>query len=376
MTTITTYTVPEAERSRLASLAPWRVETIDLPSGPRKLPSWCRGGHINWRWPFSNSPDYMVRCATDPLAFSTSGAPVWRMFDWQDGSKKGRGWIAEREGVAACHYHDGQISLTEFEEHVRWIEKPSLENGLKGEAETRKYQMLATSQQDGYAGRHFDITLSAQVIPIYSRETGTVMTAVKHGTKLRLRGPWHGGAPDGYTETSYWIDEHAARYGSWINRRKWYDRGGYFGLYIKPEILLDILATYEPHVPWAMVTESWRGRDEVLLRPLVPETGLPKEWKVHPDQCPGHDFILSPWATGRDRTHPNDACKFCGTKRQPGWVYISPFTGKASPQIERKEPLHFDPFLTQSPPRTPSVPVCWPDDVLVPLRQIGEGAGK
>ena len=349
----TIFTVPEADRERLSPAAPWRVETVNLPSGPRSLPSWCRGGHINWRWPYSNSPDYMVRCATDPLAFSTSGAPVWRMFDWHDGSKKGRGWIAEREGVAACHYHDGAISLTEFEERVRWIEKPSQANGWKGEAETRKYKMLATAQQDGYAGRHFDITLAAQVIPIYSRETGTVMTKVEHGTKLRLRGPWHGGAPSGYTETSYWIDDRSARYGSWVERRKWYDRGGYFGLYIKPAILLDIMATYEPHVPWAMVTESWKGRDEQRLRPLVPETGLPKEWKVNPDQCPGHDYVLSPYSTGPNRTRPNDKCKFCGRMRDPEWVYVSSFTGKPLETPRSKTPVYFDRFLK---PREQAIP--------------------
>lgn len=364
------FIVPEADRERLPFAAPWKVEPLELAPGPRKLPSWCRGGHINWHWGYGNSPSYMVRCATNPLAFTHHGAPAWRMFTYQYGGKSGRGWIAEREGVASCHYHDGAISMTEFEEHVRWLEKPSQANNWKGTAETRKYQMLATAQQDGYAGRHFDITLDAQEIPIYSRETGTVMTKVARGTKLRLRGPWHGGAPEGYTETSYWVDADAPKHGAWIKTRPWYARGGYFGLYIKPEILLDILATYEPHVPWAITTETWGGKERIYRSPLVPETGLPKGWRVHPDQCPGHDFIISQYATGRDRTRPSDSCRFCGTLRQPGWRPVSSITGKPIDPPARHAPLYFDRFLTPPAPRPPRPAAAWPADMRVPLRKI------
>lgn len=365
------YTVPEAERSQLPFGAPYGIEVLNLPEGPRPLPRWATGGHIEWHWPFSNRPSFKVRCAHDPLDFTTSGAPVWRMFEWHDGKKKGRGWIAEREGVAACHYHDGTISMQEFEERVRWVVNPCQANNWKGEAETRKYQMLATSKQEGYAGRHFDITLAAQHIPIYSREHGTVLTKVEHGTKLRLQGPWHGGAPSGYLETSYWIDDEKA----WKPKdRKWFESSGYFGLYIKPELLLDIMATYQSHVPWARVTETRGNEDCVRLEPLIPEVGLPKRWLVHPDQCPGHEYVLSPFATGRDRRHPNDSCRFCGTKRQPGWVYVSSFDGKPIPATKREEPLYFDRYLTPPPPRAPSVEMRWPADVAVPLRSIAGAA--
>jgi len=381
-----TFIVPEEQRERLSFAAPWKVQPVTLPSGPRDLPKWSKGGHINWRWYYSNSPDYMVRCAFDPLKFATDGSPVWRRFTYEYGGKKGAGWIAEQDGVASVHYHDGMISLVEFEDnvtdekgHVVYIEKPDWQAGKPGIPQTRKYSMLATTQQEGYGGRAFTITLAEQEIPIYSRETGTVMTKVQAGTKLRLRGPWHGGAPTGYTETSYWIDEDQGRWGSWINQRKWYERGGYFGLYIKPEILLDILATYEPHVPWAVVTESWRGKDEERLRPLIPETGLPKEWKVHPEQCPGHDYVISPWSTGRDRTRPSDTCRLCGEKRDPAWVYRS---SNGTPVINpnAKEPIHFDLFLTTPAPKAPIIPA-WPVDVKVPLRSEGfpgqvEGEGR
>lgn len=370
-----TFVVPEELRQDLPFAAPWKVTPVILKEGPRDLPAWCRGGYIHFNWYYSNSPDYKVRCAYDPLKFATDGTPAWRRFTYVEGNKPGVGYIAERDGVASIHYHDGAISLVEFEDtvtdekgHVVYIEKPDWQAGKAGIPQTRKYSMLATTQQEGYGGRAFTITLAEQEIPIYSRETGTVMTKVEAGTKLRLRGPWHGGAPTGYTETSYWIDKDATQWGSWAAKRKWYERGGYFGLYIKPEILLDILATFEPHVPWAVVTESWRGKDEERLRPLVPETGLPKEWKVHPEQCPGHDYVLSPYSTGRDPTRPSDACRLCGEKRDPAWVYRS---SDGTPVINpnAKEPIHFDLFLTPPAPKAPIIPA-WPVDVKVPWRNL------
>jgi hypothetical protein len=367
-----TFTVPEADRTRIGALTPWKMEPLDLVSGPRALPRWAKGGHIDWHWPFSNRPSYMVRCKTDPLAFTTDGAPVWRRTTYNDGAKTGVAWIAERDGVASCHYHSGIVSMVEFEEHVRWIEKPSQANGWKGQEETRKFFMLATTQQDGYAGRHFDITLMAQEIPVYDPATRqTTVTKVDHGTKLRLRGPWHGGAPAGYVETSYWIDNDKA----WRPKgRKWFESGGYFGLLIKPEILLDILATFQPHVQWAMVTETLSGKDRYRPEPLVPETGLPKGWHIHPDQCPRHDFVQSPWATGRDRTQPNDRCRFCNQQRRPGWVFLSSVTGKPIASAKKEDPFYFDRFLEPKPPRKAAPPARWPTDVHVPLRQIGEVA--
>lgn len=266
------------------------LERIAMPAGPRKLPAWVRDAHVDFREGWANSPDIKVRCRTDPLAFTDDDAPVWERLGKD-------GWIAEHEGVARVHYHSGAVRETEFEEHVRWIVPPSRENMWKGEAEKRKYTMLATTKQDGYGGRHFDIVL-------------------RDGTPVRLRGPWHGGAPEGFTEVYYDTDEHLAKNGRFRNRPKWYQQGGFFGLVLRHELLLDIVATYQPHLRWGWVTTRTRDGERRVLEPLRPETDLPKGWYVKPSACPGHRFDKNVYG-GEDK--PWDRCSLCNQSRDPEW---------------------------------------------------------
>lgn len=327
--------VPEADRERLGFGVPHRFEVLDLAQGRRELPSWAWGARINWRWGFSNRPDYLLRCRHDPLGFA-KGA-VWRMSLYDDapydaGAKRmarrstGRRWMAEHEGVASCHYHSGTIRMTEFEDtvadekgHVVWIEKPDYKAGKQGVPQTRKYTMLATDPQEGYAGRAFEITLAAQEIPIWDSELRReVITPVVAGTKLKLRGPWHGSAPEGYREVSYQFDREpyaTPKRKGW--HRKWHERVGYFGLCIRPSVLLDIMATYQPHIEWALMTFDHKGEDQVGVEPLHSETGLPKGWRLDQANCT-HDFMLSNYATNR-RPQPSDDCRWCGVKRDPDW---------------------------------------------------------
>lgn len=327
------YEVPASERHRLAFGAPYRFELLEIPAGPRHLPSWAWDAQINWRWEFSNRPDYLLRCRHDPLAFTKS--PVWRMFEYEDdrydaGARrmgrqpKGRGWIAESEGVATCHYHSGMIRMAQFEDAVTdengrvvWLEEPDYAEAKQGVPQTRTYSMLATDKQEGYAGRHFDIALAEQVLPLWDGQR-TVPTKIEAGTKLRLRGPWHGVAPAGYQEVSYQYDREPYTVPgrrSW--HRQWYRRLGYFGLCIDPAILIDIMATFQPHVQWARVTFEKQGGDRVGIEPLHPETGLPKGWMLDPEEC-DHEFMLSNYSTNR-RPQPSDECRWCRARRDPTW---------------------------------------------------------
>jgi hypothetical protein len=268
---------------------------------------------------WGNRPRYKVRCRTDPLEFTRDGSPVWTAEPRKSNS---RCWKAERDGVAAVHYHGGAISVQTFDKHVRWIEKPSLTNNWKGEEERSEYQMLATTQNEGYAGRHFDITMAECVLPVFA--DGVVApTPIKAGTPLRLRGPWHGGAPDGYLEISYDIDEEVTKQMGWLRKRRtrWHSSGGYFGLYIKPDVFLNIAATFQPHIQWAWVTDCGDRR----LEPLVPQTRLPKGLYVAPADCPGHDYAHSGSSA---KENPFDQCKFCGQRRDPNWA--SPYQRAAA----------------------------------------------
>lgn len=301
-------------------------ERIGLVEGPRKLPLWARDAHIDWMDGYGNSPHLKVRCRTDPLAFAKFGNPAWEKV----GSKT---WIAERDGVAAVHYHEGAVRPAKFTRKIggEWdITKPQLLDGepwidttglwpdqipnakpKMGGTEHETFTMLATTQQEGYAGRHFDITL-------------------KDGTDVRLRGPWHGGAPDGFVELYYDIDDHLAKTAGRPNNRwyrKWYARGGYFGLFMRPEVLLDIFATFLPHVPWAMVADEKR----CTLQPLRPETGLPKGFHVDPARCPGHRYGMTAYQSG---PHPGDRCALCNERRDPSWV--SPYERKPAQAIEAR----------------------------------------
>jgi hypothetical protein len=100
-------------------MTPETFEIIDLPAGPRQLPSWVRDFNINWMWGWDNSPELKVRCRTDPLAFTKDDNPVWLPGDSaaRDGQtfKPGtRAWIAEQDGVVTCHYHGGAITEQQF----------------------------------------------------------------------------------------------------------------------------------------------------------------------------------------------------------------------------------------------------------------------
>ncbi len=298
-----------------------RFEPVEMAAGPRALPGWVRGAHINWMDAYANSPHLHIRCSRDPLEFQWAGNPVWE--------KRANGmWIAEQDGVAAVHYHKGAVSLTSFQERVGWINgkfDAQLQDTLDGEPrvdrtgcwpdqpgrpcmgggiyETR--EILATTQQEGYAGRHIDITL-------------------KTGELVRLRGPWHGGAPEGYSEVYYYIDRpEDQRRGRWW--RPWYNRGGFFGLYVRTELLLDIFATFTPHVPWCIHTTVNRHGETHRLEPIRPEIGLPKGWHVAPDQCPGHRYGVTHYQSG---PLPSDQCAFCEERRDPDWV--SPYGKRAA----------------------------------------------
>lgn len=259
-------------------------ERIDVPAGPRRLPEWARDLHVSWNHGWGNRPSFKVRCRTDPLAFCDPGNPVWE--------RRGKEmWIAEEGGVASVHYHSTAVSEATFTRKIggEWdMSKPQLLDGKPwidtaglwpdqianakpkmGGTEHETYTMLATPKGEGYGGRSFDIML-------------------KDGTPIRLRGPWFGGAPEGYHDISFDTDEHIFKYRRPGAKqvRPWHAQGGFFGLFVTTELLVDLLATFQPHLDLAIV-EMANGRRNI--EPLVPATGRPKGDFVPVEQCPGHE---------------------------------------------------------------------------------------
>lgn len=326
---MTRVELPEGHADRWG--IPTAYEPLDLGSGPRPIPAWSRGAAIRFRWHFGNRPDFILRCRFDPLRFTRDGSPVWRPDQyiikpgddgWSRGITTGWRWVAEQDGVAAVHYHSGPISMQTFEETVTdrdgkavWIEKPDWCAGKPGKRQTQTFEMLATSQQEGYGGRAFDITLDECDIVISGK-----LTRVPAGTRLRLRGPWHSAAPEGFSEVSYWIDEREEPWCGRGKRRPWHERGGYFGLYVQTSVLLDIFATHLPHIEWVVAEFERDGKVRRSIEPLVPETRMPKGWA--PDSCPGHKFLISQYSNWGPQ--PGDRCRFCNAQRDPAWRYIGP----------------------------------------------------
>lgn len=207
-------------------------ENIPLPTGRQALPDWCVGAHVNWRDGVANAPDITVKVRGNVCDWP---GKVW-------GKEGGGAYIARHiDGRCCVHYHKGGVSLVKIKDH-RKKEFPVVE-------------VMATEQQDGYGGRNIWLDMS-------------------DGTEMVLRGPWHGGAPDGYVEvycadvtSEYFNRERAGK------ERPWYQRSKTYGLYIAEDLFMRIVATYLPHIMVAAVVKSYGRR----LEPYRAEWGVLKD---------------------------------------------------------------------------------------------------
>lgn len=240
-----------------------RWEDIERPAGPQALPSWIRDAHVNWMEGYGNPPDVL---------FKTVGE-VW---DDPIYTKVGDAFIAKHpDGRLKIHWHGGAIrnvSIRVFKgedgvvrQHPRfgpqWGDQPTFRTILEGVAsgyepgEWTDVEMRATTQQEGYAGRHFWIKMD-------------------DGETLVLRGPWRSGVPAGYTAiTTVDCDKPDA----WAQRRgrPWWTRTGCFGLELRDDVYIAALCTFLPHLPLARVTYSWGGTG---IEPYAPDWGEPKHF--------------------------------------------------------------------------------------------------
>jgi len=212
-------------------------EIIDLPAGPQPLPRWVKGLHVNWMDGWSNAPHLIVKAAESP-------------FDWPNKRFEffapNLYFARHTDGRGEAHYHGGAISEIEIEHRVRVS---------RDEWRTEKRKVLATTQQEGYAGRHFPIVLGG-----------------KHplrGKTVLLRGPWHSSPPAGYQGVSVWSPPD----GRWpAERRPWHQQTCCFGLILRDDLLIRIFARFQPHLRLACVGKT--------LQPLKPEWDAPKRWML------------------------------------------------------------------------------------------------
>ncbi len=224
----------------------WRP--YELPVGPHPIPRWAKGLHVEWMDGYGNWPNLILKASENVGSW-----PDMRFV--QDGH---RYMATHADGRASTHYHSGRISITTMKRRVR-----------TGRMEWRdeEYEAYATTQQEGYAGRHYPIVLGG-VHPL-------------RGKEVVLRGPWHGSPPPGYSPVSF-VDmssshvrrdlQHAAKHPR--ASKPWFKHMAYFGLEIRHDVLAAIAARYLPHLQFALTQYETHEQ----LEPMKPEWDCPKIW--------------------------------------------------------------------------------------------------
>lgn len=220
-----------------AGISAW--EDCALPTGRHPLPEWCLDAHVDWGNGHCGAPSVSLKVRGDAYRW-----PDQRFR--KEGSKL---YIARHEdGRAVAHYHGGALSR----------EKLLDRRGPDGKyiqlvADCKEVEVLATTQQDGYAGAHYWLTM-------------------EDGSDLVLRGPWHGGAPEGYVEVSAFNVESSLYHDKWSRARPWYERGGGPGVYITEDLFMRIVSRFCAHARVARVVHSYGVR----LEPYRAEWGMSK----------------------------------------------------------------------------------------------------
>lgn len=154
---------------------------------------------------YSNRPGFV---------FLLKDSPWEEFFESRDGY-----YIAQSgDGRAVCHYHGplSQVMLTRSHnrgEELTW----------------------ATQQDDGYAGRWFEVKM-------------------KDGREVVLRGPWHGGPPPGYVDITYhkWPEPYRLSNGV-PGEKAWRRSPGYFGIYLSEDVIIQSVSHFLPHLRLARV---------------------------------------------------------------------------------------------------------------------------
>lgn len=211
---------------------------VDMPVGPQPIPAWAKGLHVDWMMGYGNPPDLRAKAGENPLD--------WPGIRWR---REGDLYITQHpDGRAQFYQHDGAISLQKFKTY-RGLD--ANEQPIYEEREVR-----ATTQQEGFAGRHFEITM-------------------EDGAPLILRGPWHGKRLPGYRNLTC-VDMSSRYSATYRNGTPWHRRMGCFGLYVTEDLLIRLVARFLPHLQMARVKRF----DVETLEVVDPVWGCPKnEWQ-------------------------------------------------------------------------------------------------
>lgn len=246
---------------------------IERPVGPQPIPSWCKDVYINWMDGYGNSPDFELK--TDGTHYDWPG----KCFSFKSGVYTAK----HEDGRLEQHAHAGAVSMGkvrmfrradgEIVQHRRsgheWghlqASGITCTDGLGRKCghepgDWIDVDHLVTTQQNGYAGRGFRILRD-------------------DGQYVMLRGPWHIGAPAGYISI-HTVDCSKPD----PTASKWWTRMACFGLFLRQDVLINIVSHYQAHIRLAAVTRYYGGP---YLEPLKPEWNAPKGFVT--DSAPSTD---------------------------------------------------------------------------------------
>jgi hypothetical protein len=250
-----------AHAGNASSANSYVFEYVDAGAGPRALPAWLAGANIRWNFNYSNRPELELCFRSNPL----------EGIRYRKDAKSGKGWFGSNPAgdCFETHWHSGVPAMAEFERNIGW----DTADGKYAAGATmlkEPYQMLATHQERGYAGRHFDIVM-ADDSPLYAGQT------------IRLRGPWHGGTGRADTVAVVGVvwDDRARQREAQAKpryRRGWVGATKSFGYNILERTFIDALATFFPHCPIARVTSGpdREGKTRTWIEPCLPQTQAPR----------------------------------------------------------------------------------------------------
>lgn len=245
-----------AHAGNASSAKGYSYELVDAGAGPRPLPEWLADANIRWNFGWSNRPELELCFRSNPLAG----------IRYRKDIANGRGWFGANPAgdCFETHWHGGVPRPTEFERNIGW---DTADGKYTPGAKMRKepYTMLATHEEKGYGGRHFDIIMAddSQLWP---------------GETIRLRGPWHGGTGRADTVAVVgvvWDDAAKARF---RKPTHWTKATKSFGYNILERTFIDALATFYPHCPIARVTSGpdREGKRRSWIEPCLPQTQAPR----------------------------------------------------------------------------------------------------
>lgn len=322
---------------------------VPLPTGRIEVPAWCKGVHVNWAYGVGNAPDVTVKS-------------VGAMYDWPDqrwAREDKKTYIARHEdGRAQVLYHGGEISECAAYRIVDDAPPPPQPAGDRctyGWGMSREEGWASHVRQTRSVWDHWHHVETERGTPCintaraagekqlnYLRSVGIFSSAARvetiaatcttaqggfggavywltmlDGSLHALRGPWHGGAPEGRVEVRH-VDTTAPRYANpdrWLRGKPWHHRGsGGPSVYLTEDLFLRIIARFAPHVGIARVEHSYGVR----LEPYRLAWNKPKALIYGDEHArarrnqPAGEFWRMYW---------DSRGSYCGTLRKPSYGF-------------------------------------------------------